>query len=122
MSNCSRTPTDSQCERCQFFAFSEYLVCAVHPQGPILGEICLDFEPWPEGKVLWAPVGTGFYEIEPSPEQGRLPRRTLLEKLEKIEAHPIFSGRCPECGKTLGYEPRYLWNCDYCGWEDDLSD
>lgn len=111
----------SQCDRCQFFAFSEYFVCAVHPEGPLEGERCLDFDPWAEGKILWAPVGNGFYEVEAPPDYGLLPQPSLMEKLEQIESHPIFSGHCPQCGKALGYESRYFWNCEFCGWEDELN-
>lgn len=108
------------CDRCQFFAFSDYMVCAVHPQGPVEGEDCIDFDPWPDGKILWAPVGSGFYEVDATHHYAHHPQRTLLEQLEAIEAHPIFSGHCPQCGTKLGYEPRYLWSCD-CGWKDSVN-
>lgn len=115
----------SQCDRCQFYAYNDYIVCALHPAGPLEESFCRDFEPWPDGKIFWAPVGVGFYEVEESTELSRplsLSPRSLREQLERIEAHPIFSGHCPQCGHKLGYAPRYLWNCDRCGWKDDLSD
>ena len=123
----SSSPTGSQCDRCQFYAFSEYIVCALHPSGPVEERHCGDFDPWPDGKIFWAPVGAGFYEVGDHPEEVArqsvsLSPRSLREQLERIEAHPIFSGHCPQCGHKLGYAPRYLWNCDRCGWQDDLSD
>ncbi|MEM9153300.1 MAG: hypothetical protein AAGB19_22995 [Cyanobacteria bacterium P01_F01_bin.3] len=81
---------------------------------------CSDFAPWPDGKIFWAPVGAGFYEVEKvyddptSVSAGRSPR----EQLEQIKAHPIFSGHCPQCGHKLGYTPSYLWDCDRCGWQE----
>ena len=113
-----------QCDRCQFFAFSEFLVCSLHPSGPRDLQHCSDFDPWPDGKIFWAPVGSGFYEVAEAEDFQLNRARTslsLMEQLEKIEAHPIFSGRCPQCGHKLGYAPRYLWNCDRCGWQDDLG-
>ena len=117
--------SNKQCDRCQFFAFSDYIVCALHPSGPVEEDNCLDYDPWPDGKIMWAPVGVGFYEVEETQDAMSpsltMPQRSLREQLEQIETHPIFSGRCPQCSHKLGYAPRYLWNCDRCGWKDNLS-
>jgi hypothetical protein len=68
--------------------------------------------------VFWVPVGSGFYEVE----EGQIPNKLgLMEQLERIENHPIFTGHCPQCGFQLGFAVRYLWDCERCGWQDDLK-
>jgi hypothetical protein len=44
-----------------------------------------------------------------------------LQKLELLDAHPLFTGRCPQCERPFPqYEtPPVHWNCSACGWMDD---
>ncbi|MCM1985143.1 hypothetical protein [Lyngbya confervoides] len=107
-----------QCDRCQYNAFSEYLVCALHPGGPD-GAPCQDFEPWPAGLGEFPDLG--YPEAGLEVHASALSRLSLLEQLEQIESHPMFSGHCPQCGHKLGHGPRLTWNCDRCGWEDSLT-
>ncbi|MEC4816472.1 MAG: hypothetical protein SAK29_24875 [Scytonema sp. PMC 1069.18] len=42
------------------------------------------------------------------------------EQLELLDWHPIFMGRCPNCGAEFDrdYMARVHWDCP-CGWKDD---
>jgi hypothetical protein len=57
-----------QCDRCQFNAHSEYLVCAVHPEGidgegtHIKDNRCIDFLRDPNIKELWTAIGFEFID------------------------------------------------------------
>ena len=133
------------CDRCLLCAHDYHLVCAVHPSGPE-GDSCLDFRPDPEleGKhfvdflslgeqpdesysnpfdpdpsgELWEPVGASYYngELILQPHQ----RWTPEEQLELLDWHPMFTGRCPQCGAEFDrdYAARVHWDCK-CGWMDD---
>ncbi len=48
---------------------------------------------------------------------------TNLDDLKVLKNHPFFTGHCPECGTVYqhnGQLPIY-WDCNHCGWRDDLS-
>jgi Family of unknown function (DUF6464) len=49
-----------QCDRCQFNAHSNYLICAVHPDG-VDGDRCVDYAPGPD-QELWSPIGFMFID------------------------------------------------------------
>ncbi len=90
-----------QCDRCDFFAHSPYLVCALHPKGP-LEHPCRDFE----SAELW---------------QTELPEDFCDQHMEDFLWHPLFTGRCPECHYSFSRMklPPLVWRCPVCGWEDD---
>lgn len=117
------------CDRCQFYAHTPYLICAMHPTG-VEGERCPDFRPippdWakPDDDPLswygdeWQPDGASYYggELVLQPEQ----RLSLLQRWELLDWHPLFTGRCPQCEKPLRVgSPSVHWDCDSCGWQDD---
>lgn len=105
-----------ECERCCFYAFSDQVVCAVHPAGPD-SDSCLDFRPRKE--ELWEPVGASYYDGELILH--RPPRYTPEEQLWLLDNHPWFTGECPECGYQFGEQnpPPPHWDCPRCGWRDD---
>ncbi len=53
--------------------------------------------------------------------QPRFTRWTREEQLELLDYHPMFTGRCPECGSEFARDYRALmhWDCPHCGWVDD---
>jgi len=93
----------SLCDRCNFYAHSPLLVCAVHPYGPQWG-VCTDFI----SAELWEPEDPKSYDPAMESECGW---------------HPIFTGKCPECRTPFSRMrlPPEQWLCKCCGWEDDLS-
>jgi len=137
-----------ECDRCLLCAHEPFLVCAVHPYGPE-GDSCLDFRPDPEleGKrfidflglgeqrddelynnpcdldsdgQLWEPEGVSYYNGELILQSQ--PRWTQEEQLELLDMHPLFTGKCPQCGYQ--FERDYTaccvhWDCPKCGWMDD---
>lgn len=83
-------------------------------------------------RELWHPIGTRFIgqelviercdsfyngELILQPQQRWSPE----EKLEMLDIHPIFTGRCPCCEMPLTqYEhPPVHYDCPYCNWKDD---
>ncbi|MEW6496464.1 MAG: hypothetical protein AB1589_28660 [Cyanobacteriota bacterium] len=110
------------------------IVCAVHPTGPD-SDRCLDFRPPAEPEEpeeAWAPERTKFvngelmperpiYDGEPVPTPRQ--RFTPESKLELLDYHPMFTGRCPQCEMPF---PKYKtppihWDCPQCGWRDDSA-
>ncbi len=59
------------------------------------------------------------YDGEPVP----MPRQrfTLEEKLELLDYHPLFTGRCPHCEMPFEVKnpPSVHWDCNHCEWADD---
>ncbi len=51
-----------------------------------------------------------------------LAQATTLEDLQGLKAHPFFTGQCPQCGHTFDIKdsPPIYWDCNHCGWIDDL--
>ena len=49
-------------------------------------------------------------------------RLTIEQKLELLESHPIFTGRCPNCEVPMleTTPPRGHWECGECGWREEL--
>ncbi|MEP0798239.1 hypothetical protein NDI44_27315 [Trichocoleus sp. DQ-A3] len=79
---------------------------------------------------MWAPKGTRFVngdlvlerptyisELFTTPRQ----RFTPEEKLELLDYHPLFTGRCPCCEMPFEMKkpPSVHWDCSMCGWRDD---
>jgi hypothetical protein len=113
----------SDCNRCQLYSGSLYLPCAVHPTGPA-PDGCLDFTPNATATVeedddLWFPDRSGWYAGEPV----SAPSSTLTtqEQLDLLDAHPLFTGACPQCGWDYDRScpPTVHWDCPGCGWKDD---
>jgi hypothetical protein len=108
-----------QCDRCLLYSHDPHIVCAVHPAGP-QGDSCLDFreDPNAEPVELWEPEGASYYngELIVQPQQ----RWTPEEQLELLDWHPMFTGKCPQCGASFDrdYTARVHWDCE-CGWMDD---
>jgi hypothetical protein len=109
------------CDRCLNNSRNPHLRCAIHPFGITspLGQ-CPEFEldPAAGGEECWEPEGASFYadELIITPEQ----RWTRAQKLELLDWHPVFTGRCPNCERSLfktKLQPH--WDCPHCHWKDD---
>lgn len=107
-----------QCDRCLYNTRNPHLPCAVHPHR--IEAQCPDFEmdaSLPGGE-WWEPEGAAYYggELVIAPEQ----RWTMQQKLELLDWHPMFTGRCPNCEMPLLQMAPVLvhWDCQ-CGWRDD---
>ena len=108
-----------QCDRCIFNTRNPHLPCAVHPY-KIMNDQCPDFEldtSLPAGE--WCePEGASYYagELVIEPTQ----RWMREQKLALLDWHPMFTGRCPDCERSLmqTHPARVYWDCQ-CGWRDD---
>lgn len=143
-------PKISECDRCLFYAHDNHLVCIPQPTGPSGDTCLdfrpdpeyshvtrfKDFlglqqrrgsdsdEPFhnPCGtdhtEQLWEPAGASYYagELIVQPRQ----RWTQQEQLQLLDTHPMFTGRCPQCGAEFERDYRSVvhWDCS-CGWMDD---
>jgi hypothetical protein len=115
------------CDLCRFCAHSPHLVCALHPDG-VEGSSCNDFElrlEIPDEEAMawygeqWQPEGAIYYggELILEPVQ----QLTMEQRLDLLDTHPLFTGRCPNCEMPLRQTdpPRVHWDCEHCGWVDD---
>jgi hypothetical protein len=117
------------CQRCEYFAHSPYVICGVHPY-EVKGNRCPDFSlatraivasddplAWYEDE--WRPEGASYYggELVLEPVQ----RLTLHQRLELIDTHPLFTGRCPQCERPIvvSKSEQVHWECENCDWTDD---
>lgn len=52
-----------------------------------------------------------------------LDRLTIEQKLELLDWHPIFTGRCPNCEMLIRETTptRVHWDCGECDWKDDSN-
>jgi hypothetical protein len=120
-----------ECDRCQFYAHSNYTVCAIHPSG-VHEEKCLDFREAPntESEGLWEPEGARYIDdefvLERSYYNGEeipppLRQLTLEQQWQVLETHPLFTGHCPGCGYQVPSHVIELihFDCPECGWIDD---
>lgn len=46
-----------------------------------------------------------------------------LDDLKVLQNHPFFTGKCPRCNSPYVQQdpPPVYWDCQECGWEDNLS-
>lgn len=108
----------TECQRCQLFSGflgDEYPVCGIFPLGPAVIP-CPDFAEVTEDCV---PVGGAYYNGELIRDSaGYL---TTADRLELIAKHPLFTGKCPECGFVFVEAPTIHWDCPSpkCDWIDD---
>lgn len=85
-----------------------------------------------EPEELWEPEGARFVNGELIVERDRSfyngkeiiqirQRWTREEQMELLDWHPLFTGRCPQCGAAMERDYRALvhWDCPACGWFDD---
>jgi hypothetical protein len=113
-------PKILDCDRCLLYACDPHLVCAVHPAG-IETDSCPDFDPDPnlEPEELWQPVGASYYNGELVLQPRQLSDE---ERLEMLDWHPLFTGRCPNCEMPISPEPvRRYYDCSKCGWLDNSA-
>lgn len=111
-----------QCDRCLNNTRDPHILCTIHPLGTPVGmKSCPDYEAdltLPPGE-WWEPEGASYYgnELVVTPVQ----RLTLQQKLELLDWHPIFTGRCPNCEIPIQQTdpPRIHWDCEHCQWVDD---
>ncbi len=135
-------PKLEKCDRCLFYAHNPYLICAVHPGGVdsdcidfrdngkeedqpktletdpfLIAEDCIDFRAYGLAEEFWSPEGYVWYgdnlqTINRSP-------LTTEQRLEILNTHPIFTGKCPSCGHGFENYPLIHWDCPNCGWVDE---
>ena len=91
------------------------------------GDSCSDFRlamrarPIPDDPhgEQWQPEGASYYDDELilDPVQ----RLSLEQRLEMLDVHPLFTGRCPNCERPVARSPdsQIHWDCGHCGWADD---
>ncbi len=142
-------PKILECDLCLFCAHGSQIVYALHPDG-VEFDSCLDFRAYPEleGKhfknflgwrnqqrfderyshshenedpdqKLWSAESACYYNGELILHQP--PRWTQSEQMELLDTHPLFTGKCPDCGAVFNqyYIVRVHWDCSECGWMDD---
>lgn len=148
--NQTAMPKIPECDRCQFYSHTCHLICVPHPSGPdgntcmdfspdpeyshlshfkdfidLQQRRGLDSnEPFhnpcgtSQHEQLWEPEGASYYagELIVQPRQ----RWTREEQLQLLNTHPMFTGRCPQCGSEYEQDYRAVvhWDCP-CGWMDD---
>ena len=105
-------PKIDQCDSCQFYGRSNYLVCAIHANG-VETDTCIDYrfdadyifnEQWcPPGYVYWDGELIKLPENKPSKEQ----------QLWLLDNHPAFTGSCRNCGYEYPRNP-LSWDCPEC--------
>jgi hypothetical protein len=107
-----------QCQYCQSFSGYlgvEFLVCAIHPSGPVVNP-CPDFC---EAIGQWEPLGASYSndELVLQPEY----YLSSEERREVFSKHPLFTGFCPNCGAAFSQKPAVHWDCPSpeCDWVDD---
>jgi predicted RNA-binding Zn-ribbon protein involved in translation (DUF1610 family) len=56
------------------------------------------------------------YEVKQAPQN-----LTTGQQLHIIDNHPLFTGKCPECGYVFNrdYTAIIHFDCPECGWMDD---
>jgi len=112
-------PDREPCPWCCNYSRNPHLKpCAIHPIGA--PNPCPDFVVnWAAvPSEQWEPTGAAYYngELILQPSQ----RMSLERKLELLDWHPLFTGRCPECEMPIPDEgDRVHWDCQSCGWVDD---
>jgi hypothetical protein len=100
-----------QCHHYQRFSGSldsEHLVCGIHPSEPAQSP-CLDFAQVTEDCM---PLGAAYYDgdLVLQPEHFL----TTAERLEILNAHPLFTGVCPICGSVIAGADASLYDCPEC--------
>ena len=106
-----------ECESCQRFSGycgTEFLVCGIYPSGPAETP-CPDFS---EVTEQCEPLGGAYYNSELVLQPTHY--LTTAERLEILETHPFFTGVCPECGETIWGKGLVHYDCEHCGFKDDL--
>ncbi|NJM67019.1 MAG: hypothetical protein HC851_15785 [Acaryochloris sp. RU_4_1] len=106
-------PTCDRCQNFSGFLAPGFLVCAIHPFGPNQNP-CPDFAEVIED---WQPVGGAYYNGELIRDWPEF--LTTVERLEILETHPFFTGKCPRCGASFGDARPIHYDCGACGWRDD---
>ena len=109
-------PKIPHCDRCLNNAHSNYLVCAMHPEG-VDGNSCPDFAD--DGQELWCPDGYTFdaqqqlVKLPVRYETNHVPKLTRAQQLQILMTHPMFTRLCPQCRYEYPSD-RIDWNCPIC--------
>jgi predicted RNA-binding Zn-ribbon protein involved in translation (DUF1610 family) len=95
------------------------------------GDFCPYFALDPDVEAqLWEPEGARYIDEELviervtyNGEEIIQPQQlwTQQQQLELLDMHPLFTGKCPECGYEFerDYTARVHYDCPDCGWMDD---
>ncbi|MGC1217097.1 MAG: hypothetical protein WA783_17290 [Phormidesmis sp.] len=110
-------PKIPNCNRCQSFLHSPYLVCAVNPCGPT-GSTCEDFSATAQAAIVTnrQSLGGGYYAGDWIPQP--FPTLTVADQLALLDWHPQFTGRCPNCETPIASALEGQWKCGHCEWEE----
>ena len=106
-----------ECYRCQRFSGycgSQYLVCGIHPSGPTETP-CPDFAKVTE---QYEPLGGAYYNGELILQPTHY--LSTAGRLEILETHPFFTAICPECKAAIRGEGIVHYDCESCGFKDEL--
>ncbi|MBN8561059.1 MAG: hypothetical protein J0L70_11080 [Leptolyngbya sp. UWPOB_LEPTO1] len=110
----------SQCDRCLYNTRNPYLPCTVHPIR-ITDDRCPDFklDATLPADEWWEPEGASYSGNELV--INTIQRWTREQQIALLNWHPMFTGRCPNCERTmLQTQPaRVHWDCEHCEWKDD---
>lgn len=93
------------------------------------GDHCADFRLAPSAVTVpdaslawygdqWQPQGASYYgdELILEPVQPR----SLEQRLDLLDTHPLFTGRCPNCERPIRVIAGQVhYDCGHCGWVDD---
>jgi hypothetical protein len=112
-------PKIPECDHCQYFANTPYMVCGINPSGP-KGSNCEDFRAFPEQVVdeMNKPLGGGYYAGDWIPQP--FPPIFVDQQLALLNWHPLFTGRCPNCETPIPEPVNNCWNCRHCEWKSGM--
>ncbi|PZO50930.1 MAG: hypothetical protein DCF15_15295 [Phormidesmis priestleyi] len=109
-------PKIPECDRCQYFLHSPYIVCAVNPFGPA-SLTCEDFSAiaQADAEISRHPLGGGYYLGDWVPHP--FPAIVTDTQVALLDWHPQFTGHCPECKRPIAESDKGHWKCNHCDWK-----
>lgn len=120
-SKTDRMPTPLHCcYSCGYYSrLPSLLLCALHPETPPQ-DYCPDYayDPSRHPTVLpdpWEPFGASFECDEGGIGSGD----RFIRAQRLLDWHPLFTGRCPDCGAQMEDPGLPHWDCKHCGWCDE---
>ena len=110
-----------ECDRCQYFVNSPYLVCGVNPYGPA-DDTCEDFSATDQVAIaeIRQPLGGGYYTGDWIPQP--FPVLSVDEQLALLDWHPQFTNCYPNCETPIAEAVDSQWACGHCQWTTEERD
>lgn len=113
-----------ECQQCPLDRLSDDRVCAVHSQG-CKGHGGIHYRPEVQQNEQTKPARTSagyFWWFDELIAYKPVVQKSQAERQVLLEAHPLFTGKCPCCGhdidaKTSRAECRH--DCPQCGWQEE---